>query len=109
MYDVGLQRMEDIQHKMIKYIVFKSIIHFQLSSRKSLKYLGQQILELRKHCSLLFFYKLVNEFIESPENLIMFQFHTPIKFIRNPPLLHVYNHMINCGSYQPLNQILQEN
>lgn len=106
-YQIHINRLENVHHKFIKFASFiLSRMGIILSYDQTISYLGLSALSLRReYYDICFAFKVLNNFIKSPECLEAFSIHVPNRQTRAQKLLHVPYCRAYYLLYSPANRI----
>lgn len=101
-FDIHVNRIEKIQKKFLKYLSYKSTLSTDIVSDL---YKINSLSSRRKATDLIFFYKVINGIIDSPETLESFGFICPRPGLRSSRLLNTIKTTRNYVYNGPGNRI----
>jgi len=106
-YQVHINRLENIQHKFIKYAGYKLFCNgISLDNDQTMLYLNlTTLVRRREYYDVCFAFNILNSFIKSPDCLKLFSIHIPSYQTRNKCLLHVPYCRTSYLLYSPVNRI----
>lgn len=106
-YKSDISQIERIQHKFLRYIAYKKKIstddidYTQLMDTLNIKSLASR----RDRNDLIILYKIINNYIDSPELLSRINFKVPTRSSRQQNLFKVPYHKSNYCYYSPLSRL----
>jgi ribonucleases P/MRP protein subunit RPP40 len=106
-YQIHIDRLEATQKRFVRYVRHRLYGKgIKLSSEQTLTYLGLDALEFRRRQNdLCFFFKTVNNLIDSSHILSQFNFHVPYRQLRSSAVLETNFSRTVYGQSSPINRI----